>query len=185
MSENSYKSIRNSVIASVLAGVILLVVPEIRAYAVTLLSWLRNSVLWFWEALIDSYALPGWAWLFVFLLALIGSLAIFFEIKGEKAEPEYKKYVEDFMFGAKWRWYWVGNQISNIWCFCPRCDANLVYDDSSCRDFYSDIKKTDFICENCGHSVVASVKGGNKNYAVGAAEREALRRIRTNEYKNH
>jgi len=121
----------------------------------------------------------------IFSFALIGLINIYLAIKGESEEPEFKSYVEDFMHGAKWRWSWIGNQISDVWCFCPSCDATLVYDDSSCRNLYSDVNKTDFICENCSRSVVASISGGNKDYATGAVEREISRRIRTDEYKKH
>ena len=177
MSENSFKTIRNGAIASVIAGIILLVVPMLRRYVVSFLSWLWSGVVWCWEVSVASYSLPGWAWL--------GLINIYLVLKGESEESEFKSYIEDFIHGAKWRWSWVGNQISNVWCFCPRCDATLVYDDASCRSLYSDINKTDFICENCGHSVVASVTGGNKDYATGAIIREIERRIRTGEYKKH
>lgn len=183
MSENSYISIRNGVIASVVAGVILLAVPTLRGYASRFLSWLWSGVVWLWEALIASYSLPGWVWLVIIILALIGLINVYLAVKGEAEEPEFKSYVEDFIHGAKWRWSWVGNAISNVWCYCSRCEATLVYDDSSCRSLYSDVKKTDFICENCGHSVVATITGGNKDYAISAIKREVDRRIRTGEYK--
>lgn len=109
-------------------------------------------------------------------------MVIFLIIK-ENRSPEFKAYTEDFLFGAKWRWHWAGNTIANPWCYCPRCDATLVYDESSCYRRYTDVKKTDFICENCSSQVVTSVTGGNKSYAIGAVEREIDRRIRTDEYK--
>lgn len=115
----------------------------------------------------------------------MGLINIYLALKGESEEQEFKSYTEDFIHGAKWRWVWVGNQISNIWCFCPRCDATLVYDDSSCQSLYSDVNKTNFICENCGRSVVASITGGNKDYATGAIRREIDRRVRTGEYKKY
>ena len=185
MSENSFKSIRNGAIASVIAGVILLAVPALRGYVVSFLRWLWSGVVWCWDGLISSYSLPGWAWLVVFLLALVGLKNVYIGIKGESEEPEYESYVEDFIYGAKWRWQWIGNRISNLWCFCPSCDATLVYDDSSCSSLFSNVRKTDFICENCGNRIVATVKGGNKGYATGAVEREIDRRIRTGEYKKH
>lgn len=184
MSENSFKSIRNGAIASVIAGVILLAIPVLRGYVVSFLSWFWSGVVWCWDALVTSYSLPGWVWLLIFILAFVGLVNIYLSLKGESEEPEFKSYIEDLIHGAKWRWSWVGNQVSNVWCFCPRCDATLVYDDSSCRRF-SDTNKTDFICENCGHSVVASITGGNKDYATGAIRREIDRRVRTGEYKKH
>lgn len=185
MSENSFISIRNATIASVMAGGILLAVPVLRGYVVSFLSWTWSGGVWCWEALVDSYSLPGWAWLLIFILAIIGLMNIYLAVKGESEEPEFKSYVEDFMHGAKWRWSWIGNEISSVWCFCPRCDATLVYDDSSCRSFYSDVNKTDFICENCSCNVVASISGGNKDYSTSAVKREISRRIRTGEYKKH
>lgn len=185
MSENSFKSIRNGAIASVISGIILLTVPILRGYVVSFLSWFWSGVVWCWEALTASYALPGWAWLAIFILALVGSINIYLTLKVEPEEPQFKSYIEDLIHGAKWRWSWVGNQVSNVWCFCPRCDATLVYDDSSCRSLYSDVNKTDFICENCGRSVVASITGGDMDYATSAIRREIDRRLRTGEYKNH
>ena len=163
----------------------LLFIPSLRAYVISILSWLWEHIVWCWEMLITSYYLPGWVWLITGVLALIGLINIYIAIKGDSGESEYKKYVEDLIYGAKWRWDWRGNNISNTWCFCPTCDATLVYDDSSCRSFYASIKKTDFICENCNNQVIASVEGGNKDYAIGAAEREINRRIRTGEYEKH
>jgi predicted RNA-binding Zn-ribbon protein involved in translation (DUF1610 family) len=116
MGENSYISIRNATIASIIAGVILLAMPVLRGYFVSFLSWAWSGV---------------------------------------------------------------------VWCFCPRCDATLVYDDSSCRSLYSDVNKTDFICENCGRNIVASISGGKIDYATGALEREISRRIRAGEYTKH
>ena len=185
MSENSFVSIRNATIASIIAGVILLAVPVLRGYAVSFLSWVWSGVVWCGKALIDSYFLPGWAWLVIFILAFIGLINIFLAIKGESEEPEFKSYVEDLIHGVKWRWSWVDNQASNVWCFCPNCDATLVYDDSSCHSYYSDVNKTDFICENCNRSVMASINGGDKDYVTGAVKREIGRRIRTDEYKKH
>lgn len=185
MSENSFKSIRNGVIASVVAGIILLFVPALRGYVVSFISWVWSGIVWCWEALFASYSLPGWAWLVIFIFALTGLVNIYLAIKGESEEAEFKSYVEDTIYGAIWRWKWAGNQISNVWCFCPSCDATLVYDDSSNRNYLSEVKKTDFICENCGHRVIASINGGNKDYAAGAVKREIERRIRTDEYKKH
>lgn len=185
MIEKSYISIRDGIIASVIAGVILLAVPALREYAASFLGWLWSGVVWCWEALIASYSLPGWAWLAIFILALVGLINIYLVIRGEAEEPEFKSYIEDFIHGTKWRWSWAGNSISNVWCYCLHCDATLVYDDSSCRDLYSDVNKTDFICENCSHGVIATITGGSKDYATGVIKREIDRRIRTGEYKKH
>lgn len=183
MSESSFRSIRNGTIASVIAGIVLLLIPDARAYVVRFLSWVWSGLTWCWSGLMSSYSLPGWVLLVVFLFSFIGVVSVFLALRGEPDKPEHLSYVEDFIHGAKWHWQWLSNQIVNLWCYCPRCEATLVYDDSSCHNYLADTKKTDFICENCRHSVVASIPGGNKTYALGAVEREIDRRIRTGEYK--
>lgn len=185
MKENSFITIRNGAIASFVAGIALLIVPDIRGYLVSFLGWLWSGVTWCWDALFLSYAIPGWAWLIVIIFSVTGFLTLFFAIRKNLTTPEYSSYTEDYIKGAIWRWRWAYNKITDLWCFCPSCEAVLVYDDSSCRSLYSNACKTDFICENCNHSVITSISGGNKSYAVGAIEREIDRRIRTNEYKKH
>lgn len=182
MSENSWKSIRNATIASVVAGLILLTVPPIRGGIAKVFSWFWSLLIWCWDKLIASYSLPGWALLMIFFLALVGLLRIIYSIKGESEAPEYALYKEDVIRGAKWRWKWSNNQIDDLWCFCPTCEATLVYDDSSCRTSVVEKNQTDFICENCNR-VVTSIEGGNRAYAVGAIKREIDRRIRVGKFK--
>lgn len=113
------------------------------------------------------------------LITIIKNLLLF--TKSTKAE--YTKYVEDSIYNAKWRWKWTKDEIINIECYCPKCDSLLVYDDSSCHTKYTELVKTDFICENCKSQIVTSIHGGNKKYAMNTIKREIQRRIRTEEYK--
>ena len=178
MSNNSIISVRNGTISAILAGIVLMIiVPAIREHAVKFFTWLWFGVLWCWNAFISSYSLPGWAWIIVLLFAIIGLITIFQALKPVE-KPDYILYVEDDMFGAKWRWGWMENRLSNLWCYCPDCDATLVYQADSI------LYKTHFLCENC-HSTVTSFKGRNKDYALGAVKREIERRIRTGEYRRN
>ena len=176
MSDNSIISVRNGVISAVVAGIILMIVPAIREHAVRFLTWLWFGVLWCWNAFISSYSLPGWAWIIVFLFAIIGVITIFQSLKPVD-KPEHMAYIEDDMFDAKWRWIWTGNRFSNLWCYCPHCDATLVYQVDSI------LHATHFLCENCSHSVVTTLRGKDKYSALRVVEREIDRRIRTGEYK--
>ena len=172
MRDNSVISIRNGVIVGIILAI---VIPPVREYIVTIFfPWLWLGVLWCWEALTGSYSLPGWAWLIVFSFGIAGVVVILRAFVPNK-EPEYRSYVEDHLYGAKWRWQWEGDHISNLWCYCPRCDAYLIYSEK--------IYGTDFLCENCAHPVVATIQGGDKDYVLEAVEREVHRRIRTDEYK--
>ncbi|MCE2451320.1 MAG: hypothetical protein J4F48_00420 [Nitrospinae bacterium] len=182
MNKEAIVSVRNGVISAVIAGIILMIVPSMREYVVRFLKWLWLGVLWCWGTLVSSYSLPGWIWLVVFAFPIFGAIDIFLGIKNAISEPvsmsktDYRSYVEDSMFGAIWRWRWEGNAISDLCCYCPRCDGTLVSN-------YL-FGETEFLCENCNHSVRATIRGGDKYYAIGAVEREIGRRIRTSEYKN-
>jgi hypothetical protein len=122
------------------------------------------------------------------MLLIISVLALITIIKilllfTKSTKAEYTKYVEDSIYNAKWRWKWTKDEIINIECYCPKCDSLLVYDDSSCHTKYTELVKTDFICENCKSQIVTSIHGGNKKYAMNTIKREIQRRIRTEEYK--
>ena len=120
--------------------------------------------------------------LIISVLALITIIQILL-LFTKSTKAEYTKYVEDSIYNAKWRWKWTKDEIINIECYCPKCDSLLVYDDSSCHTKYTELVKTDFICENCKSQIVTSIHGGNKKYAMNTIKREIQRRIRTEEYK--
>ncbi len=182
MTETQSHTVRNGVIVTVVGGLILAAIlyaiPYARTLSLTFIAWVWSGVVWAWKAFTSSYSTPGWLILIIGLLAVYGVATIFVALRPKK-EPSFKKYTEDVFYGAKWRWSWVGGRVSNLWCYCPRCDAQLVYNDTPIP--YEE-RKTDFICERCNGQVVATIRGGGKTYAVGAAEREFLRRVRTNEY---
>lgn len=187
-------SVKNGIIVTVVGGLILSVILHFLGFLAEAMSWIWAGVTWIWVALLSPYSMPGWAFLIIGLFALVGLLLLcvifWFQIKPEN-EPAYRNYTQDMLYGAKWRWSWIGSEISNLWCFCPSCDAQLIY-----RESYGE---TDFICERCSPDrsdhlyrsydldqphgrVVATVKGGDRYYyAVSAAKREILRRIRTGE----
>ena len=112
---------------------------------------------------------------------IIGIVTLYNGFKPEIKE-EFSEYKEDMIKNAKWRWEWQNSKISNLWCFCPQCDATLVYNDNACTNFYSDKNNTLFICENCNNKTVSDIDGGNKSYALRFVKREIERRIRTGEY---
>ncbi|MDC9565212.1 MULTISPECIES: hypothetical protein [unclassified Pseudoalteromonas] len=179
MSDSSAKTIRNGVIATVVGGVVLLIIPDSLHYLKQAAKWLWSIFIWCREVITSSYSLPGWVLAILFTLAFIGSINIYIALIQKKEAPEFIKYTEDYINDAKWKWEWLDNQIVGLWCYCPSCDATLVYDDSSCRRSSFEEKQTHFVCENCNHKIVSTVKGGDYLYAVSSAEREIHRRIRT------
>ena len=186
MATKSPHSLRNGVIATVVGGLILTaitsLVPQLRNFFVDAMLWVWRSVIWIWAALTAYYSVPGLVLLIIVLFALVGLASLYLVLRPQD-EPIHRNYIEDMLYGAKWRWSWNGNEISNLWCFCPICDAELV-----CSNGYAETK---FICERCSPDsadrhyrsqgrVIATV-GGDRDYAVSAAKREILRKIRTGE----
>lgn len=185
MSENSAKSIRIGVIATVIGGVILMLIPSVRGYVGSFLSWLWSGITSLWSALWVEHLVFGWIIVLITGMALIGLVTVVLFLREIWGKKDFHSYTEDVIHGAVWRWRWTSNNISGLWCFCPRCEATLVYDDSTCRNYLANTSRTDFICENCNNSVIASISGGNKSYALGAIEREIDRKIRTKEFEKH
>ena len=183
MPSSDSNSVRNGVIATVVGGIALAGLAEL---------WppFKSAVVSTWDYLVafmklagQSYQIPGWLIGMTSLLALITIVRFVVEIKkGQSTVQPHASYVKDSLFGATWRWSWVAGEISSLWCFCPRCDMELVYDDSAARDILRLLEpKTDFICERCNHQVVASISGGTKSYALSAVRREITRKIRVGE----
>lgn len=180
-------AVRNGVIATVVGGVILAVLGEVWPPVKSAISWLWGQVQAFASVFGETYAVPGWALSFLSLLALVTAVRAVIAWRSTSEVPTtsapYRTYVEDILFGAKWRWSWSGGDIANLWCFCPTCDGELVYDDSSAHQFgIREEPQTVFICEHCNRSVMGRIEGGDKDYSLGAVRREIRRRIRTGQH---
>ena len=184
MADKRTHPVRNGIIATVVGGLVLSAIPPLRGFVLEALSWGSVGITWIWETVVSHYSMPGWAFLIIGLLSFIGLVQICRVLAPKTmGVPGYRSYVEDKLDGAVWRWSWSGNRISNLWCFCPTCDAQLV---PGAGD-----DETHFICERCPPDerhrhhgfpgrVVANIRG-DRLYALGVVEREILRRIRTGE----
>ncbi len=182
--ENSKIKITIVVIASLILGIgILFFIPQTHDYVVDSFLQIWFGIIWTYEALLTSYTVPLWVLIIISVLALTTIIRFLINLQSN-TKPEHLSYKEDFIYGANWRWKWTKNEIVNVECYCPKCDSVLVYDESSCHTRYTDVAKTDFICENCNSQLVTTIHGGNKKYAINAIKREIERRIRTEEYKS-
>jgi hypothetical protein len=116
-------------------------------------------------------------WIILIVILLIH---LFKKIKGK----EYKNYKEDVFFNVIWRWNWGYSDIEDLWCYCPHCDFELTYDDSSTRRYSHDPNpRTDFICDHC-QKIISSIQNNDKNFIIGIIEREIRRKVRTGLYQN-
>lgn len=187
MASGESHAVRNGVIAAVAGGVILAVLGEVWPPVKSAIGWLWEQVQAFASLFGETYAVPGWLLAILSLLALITAVRAAIAWRSTSAAPTtstlYRTYVEDMLFGAKWRWSWSGGDVANLWCFCPICDGELVYDDSSVHRFtIKEEPQTLFICEHCNRSVMGRIEGGDKDYALGAVRREIRRRARTGQH---
>lgn len=182
MSNQESHAVRNGVIATVFGSIAMAALGEMWSPAKKVGIWLWEKISWLASCLVDTYYIQGWFLALLLLLALITVIRFLVSLKGHKP-PAFTSYVQDDLFRARWRWSWVAGEVSNLWCFCPHCDSELVYDDSSCYSIYpSGPGKTDFICEHCHHDTVSSIPGGKKDYAISVVEREIRRKVRTSEF---
>jgi uncharacterized protein YlaI len=187
MASGESHSVRNGVIVTVVGGVVLAFLGEVWPPVKSVIGWLWEQVQAFASLFGETYAVPGWALAIVGLLALVTVVRAVIVWRSSSAVPNsvapYRAYVEDILFGAKWRWSWTGGDVANLWCFCPVCDAELIYDDSSAHSFHMrEAPQTVFICEHCNRRVMGRVEGGDKDYALGAVRREIRRRVRTGQH---
>ena len=186
MTRRTWRKIAVPVVAALIVAVILRLGGLLEK--VLLRVW--SGLSWIWELLYSSHPVPGGVILVLSLLALFGLAIVGLRLKelfqGEKKEqqvagPTSQNYTEDSFDDVRWRWRWRGNQVDNLWCFCPRCDAQLVYQEG--------YVETDFICERCPSDgtldsfgslgrVVTTVSGGNRQNGFARATREIDRRMR-------
>ena len=179
--------VRTGVISTVVGAIAVAVLTQVWHPVKTALLWCWTQVKWFFSLFTTEYSTPGW------ILATLGLLALITTVRwisaairrDEEDKADFQSYTTDNLYGAKWRWTWIGHDVTNLWCFCPSCDSELVYDDSSCSDILRRSEpRTDFICEHCGHTHVTSIKGGNRSYALSAIQREIRRNLRTGQVPN-
>lgn len=113
----------------------------------------KNKIIDFYNKYIQTF--PLWIQIFVLCFPFI----IFITIK--LIRKNRCKYTEDTFYDVKWKWTWYKDKIVNLQCFCPSCNEELYYDDTT-SNFILTVSKVDFICEKC-HKVVGSIPNENKN----------------------
>ena len=136
----------------------------------------KNLILNLFNIFNSNYSLSGWI---IFVLAVLSLFGLISLIRKNMGDKELNSYKKDEIDGVIWKWKWKDEKVTNLWSYCPTCDAELVYDDSS-HNIMSTESYTFLICENCDCSK-AKIKGGNKAYVLSKIEREIHRRLRVKE----
>ncbi|WP_444910280.1 hypothetical protein [Microbulbifer sp. TRSA005] len=193
MSKEDRRLLIIGIITAVVGGGIVAIVFTDQGAAVfdAICSSLVSLVVFCWDILVKSligaYSVPGWV---LFPLTIITayfllSLLMAVQKKWSRVEPPlFTRYVEDFLFDAKWHWSWREGAVKNLHSFCPSCEGQLIYDDSNCDDIYEDHCDTKLICENCDYKIISTIRGYAEE-ALARVEREILRRVRVGEYPSN
>ena len=180
MSTSESHSLRNGIAATVIGGLILAALGYLWTPAKAFFHWLWQLLASAWGVFVASYRVPGW---FLLILLLVAA-AVVVRIVGvalRKAPPvpAYLSYVEDIVFGAKWRWSWSNGDMAHLWAFCPACQGELVYVDNPDNYLYTE-PHAKFLCEHC-NKIVVDISGGGRDYALSAVKRELRRRLRVSQ----
>ena len=185
MATQESHAIRNGIIASVVGGALLsLLLDPVRTTLAAAAGWIASACIWVVSALQSDYSIPGWllgSMIFLSLLSVVQLTRFLLSLRTKRPEDLYR---EDHLFGVVWRWSWLHGEPTALWCFCPDCDTELVYqehvqgDGLMRRDTRPD--HTLLICERCG--VERSKLNGLKHYAMGTVQREIRRKLRSGEW---
>lgn len=185
MAEKETHSIRNGIIAAVIAGILLSFWPAVRGIFVTALRDVWSAVKFLAKISFDNYETPGWLILIFIALVVLTCIRIITTVRKKKEPGVYDLYRRDLLFGAIWEWSYDGENIKNLNCMCPSCEGELVYErhpkSPRITRYDDEPDNIKLICENCGE-----IRGkimGQMNFALGTVEREIRRKIRTGEWK--
>lgn len=134
------------------------------------------------EGLSKEYSLPEWIVIgtpifFFFLFTILIFLAI------KILEPKYRLYKADKFYNIIWRWKWRKDEIIDLWCYCPECNAMLFVDDENCKTTTNlNEKITFFICRECGDREKGRIKGGDRRYSLSTVKRDIFGKVRNSSF---
>lgn len=114
-----------------------------------------------------------------FLIIYIIFLLILEAFKNNKADLDWRSYTTDYFFGLNWKWSYRGENINDLFSFCPECQyqifANSVggYDMARCYQY---------VCDDCGYCAQDSdVEPEMLKHRV---KLKIQKNLRTEEWKN-
>ena len=178
MTSTDSHPIRNGVIATVVGGIALAGLGQIWPPAKAAILWVVTKLGALISLLTTSYQTPGWLLLVLSLLSAVFVVLLAINIIQSNVPtnlPAYMQYKQDSFYGATWRWSWSNGAIENLWAYCPTCDCELVRANTD-RDFLFD-PRTVLLCEHCAETV-ATIPGGDHQYALSAVQRLIRRKAR-------
>jgi hypothetical protein len=175
--------IRNKIIASVVAGLILSTLAYVFYAAPDVFRWIGGALSSIWNHLTSSLSIPYWLLWLLLILSTATVIRVFRSLskRDEINEPTFRMYTQDYFEGVTWRWsYDVYDRLTDLSSYCPNCDALLVHMKEPFQ--LGPASSVRFYCEHC-EQVRAEIKGGGRNYAESKIQRLIDRKIRSGEWK--
>jgi len=174
------KKIKIGLVISVTGGLIVAFVTRAYSFLPVLFSWIGNLCSVIWHLL--SYPITIAFWIFLLLLILSARTVFSFLkplIHRKPLESTELDYTEDSFFGMTWRWSYPLSPIpKKIWCFCPKCDTQLVFNEGPFRAAPRFILH----CETCKEQIQDFE--GSMDYILSKVIRQIDRNIRSGEWKS-
>lgn len=137
-----------------------------------------------WRLCIASVGVPAWLLVILGILSLAFIVVVISEVWDVYRKPSPNDYKRDAFDGLVWRWgYTSTGRIKDPWCFCPSCDAVLVYTekDVSRLGEIGSVWVTELHCDHC-NCMVARFDGGHEA-TVDRIRRLIDRKIRVGEWQ--
>ncbi|WP_024955357.1 hypothetical protein [Sulfurospirillum arcachonense] len=132
--------------------------------------------------LAQKYNFPEWV-IIVTPISLFFMIIFIIVLVVKILEPKYKLYKKDIFHNMVWQWKYKGENIVELWCYCPVCKSMLHVDDENCRTTQNlGDKITFFVCDKCDEREVGRIVGGDRKYALSVIRRAILANIRLNTY---
>ncbi|MDQ8209614.1 hypothetical protein QEH52_18995 [Coraliomargarita sp. SDUM461003] len=177
--KSTTKAIGASIIASVIAGLILHHVVKVNLLPP--FYWCRSRIKELGLTIIQPVEIPLAIFGLLLILAAIPILSLAKKMKKESKELSYTDYRQDTFDDMVWRWdYRLNGTVYNMGHYCPKCDTQMVYCEHSTLSF-SEISHTSFSCEDCGFSVPRIQ--GDCMYIFSRIQRLIDRNVRNEHYK--
>ena len=177
MEKDTKKQIKIGLFVTVAGGLILALILYPLGYALPILKWIWGIIASCLAYLRSPSSMPRWL---VAILA-IGCIPTFFRVFKRFLPTPVNPlaYTQDTFFGLVWRWsYPLSPTSDQTWCFCPKCDTRLVYNE----DHLALTGSFQFFCETCNQGV-AEIPGNDVGVILNRVIRQIERNVRTDIWK--
>ena len=177
MEKDTKKQIKIGLSITGVSSLILALILYLSGNAIPTSKWILGIIVSCLVYLGSPSSMPRWL---VVILA-IGCIPTFFRVLRRffPAPVNPLAYTKDTFFGLVWRWsYPLSPTSDQTWCFCPKCDTRLVYN----QDRFVLTGSFQFFCETC-NQIVAEIPGNDVAVILNRVIRQIERNVRTDIWK--